>query len=57
MERKPGSYSMLSFMDEVTFSRFGKKVMVKGRDGTNQESDSVEANLLFEILKELKKRK
>jgi len=36
--------------DAVVISRFGKKVYVKGRDGTFQESDSVEANILYEIL-------
>lgn len=49
--------SMLSFSDEVTVKRYGKKVTVVGRDGTNVDSDSVEANLLFDILKELRKKK
>lgn len=50
-------FNIFSIADEVTFSRIGKKVLVKGRDGTFQESDSVEANLLLEILKTLKKSK
>lgn len=36
--------------DTVSISRFGKKVYVRGKDGTFQESDSVEANILYEIL-------
>ena len=55
VERRP-TFNMFSFSDEVTVNRVGKKVMVKGRDGTFQESDSVEANLLFEILKALKRK-
>ena len=55
-QRRPGGYSVFSVFDDVNFSRVGKKVMVKGRDGTFQETDSVEANLLFEILKQLKKK-
>lgn len=42
--------------DDVSFSRFGKKISVIGRDGAFAESDSVEANLLLEILKALKKK-
>ena len=49
--------NIFSYSDEVVFSRLGKKVQVKGRDGTFQETDSVEANLLLEILKQLKKSK
>ena len=44
-------FNVFTMHDEVTFSRLGKKVMVKGRDGTFQETDSVEANLLYELLK------
>ena len=54
-ERKTG-FNVFSYSDEISVSRLGKKVMVKGRDGTFQETDSVEANLLFEILKVLKKK-
>ena len=48
-------FNVFAIHDEVTFSRLGKKVSVKGRDGTFQETDTVEANLLYEILRELKK--
>lgn len=43
--------------DEVTYSRFGKKVSVIGMDGTFADSDAVEANLLYDILKQLKSGK
>jgi len=55
MERKP-VFSMFAASDEITVNRVGKKVTIKGRDGTYQDTDSVEANLLFEILKVLKKK-
>ena len=55
LERKTG-FSVFSYADEISVSRLGKKVMIKGRDGTFQETDSVEANLLFEILKVLRKK-
>ena len=50
-------FNVFSFSDEITVNRVGKKVNIKGRDGTFTESDTVEANLLFEILKVLKKSK
>lgn len=50
------SFNMFSYSDEITVNRVGKKVCIKGRDGTFQETDSVEANLLYEILKALKKK-
>jgi len=53
-EKRP--FSMFSISDEITVNRVGKRVTVKGRDGTFSESDSVEANLLFEILKQLKRK-
>jgi hypothetical protein len=49
-------FNVFSFQDEIQINRIGKKVQVKGRDGTFQETDSVEANLLYEILKQLKKK-
>ena len=55
-QRWPGPFSMFSVSDEIQVNRIGKKVAVRGRDGTFTESDSVEANLLFEILKVLKKK-
>jgi len=53
-EKRP--FSMFSVSDEITVNRVGKRVTIKGRDGTFTDSDSVEANLLFEILKVLKKK-
>lgn len=50
-------FSVFSVFDDVVYNRIGKKIMVKGRDGTFQEADTVEANLLYDILKELKKKK
>ena len=49
-------FNVFSIQDEVVFSRLGKKVSVKGRDGTFADTDSVEANLLYEILKEMRKK-
>ena len=55
---KPRSgFNVFSFSDEITVNRIGKKVNIKGSDGSFTDSDSVEANLLFEILKVLKKSK
>lgn len=56
-EQQKKNYYPLANQDEVTFSRMGKIVYVKGNDGVFQESDSVEANLLLEILKELRSKK
>lgn len=55
-ERRNG-FNVFSVSEEIQINRLGKKVMIKGRDGTFQESDSVESNLLFEILKVLRKSK
>jgi len=55
MEPKRG-FNVFAFSDEITVNRMGKRVTIKGRDGTFADSDSVEANLLFEILKVLKKK-
>jgi len=49
-------FNVFTISDEITFNRLGKKIYAKGKDGTYQESDTVEANLLFEILKALKKK-
>jgi hypothetical protein len=54
-DKKP-TFSTFSVSEEVVVNRLGKKVMVKGRDGTFTESDTVEANLLFEILRALRKK-
>ena len=56
LERKSG-FNIFSYSDEITISRLGKDVQIKGRDGTNNKSDTVEANLLYEILKALKAKK
>ena len=56
-QRRMTGFNVFSISDEVTFNRIGKKVIVKGRDNTFQETDSVEANLLFEILKALKNKR
>lgn len=39
------------------YSRAGKTISIKGHDGTNTSTDSVEANLLFDILNVLKAKK
>ena len=49
-------FNVFSVSDDIAFNRIGKKIIAKGRDGTFTESDTVEANLLFEILKALKKK-
>ena len=41
---------------EAMVNRKGKTIEVRTRDGQLLESDSIEANLLFEILQQLKKR-
>lgn len=50
-------FNVFAMRDEIDINRLGKKIMIKGRDGTFQETDSVEANILYEILKELRKKK
>ena len=49
-------FDVFKVRDDVSFSRVGKKVSVKGLDGTFGDSDTVEANLLYEILKTLKRK-
>ena len=49
-------FNVFAYSDEITVNRIGKKINIRGRDGTFQESDTVEANLLFEILKQLKRK-
>ena len=56
-ERTTRGFDVFSRFNTVNYNRLGKKVMVKGQDGTSQDSDSVEANLLYDILLELKKKK
>lgn len=55
-EERPKAYSIFSVSDEITVNRIGAKVTIKSRDGSFRDSDSVESNLLFEILKVLKKK-
>ena len=50
-------FNVFSVHDEVSFNRLGRKIYVKGRDGTQSDSDTVEANLLFELLKAIRKSK
>ena len=57
MEKSTRGFDIFSAHEEIQINRMGKSVMVRGRDGTNVESNSVEANLLFEILKTLKRSK
>ena len=49
-------FNIFTYADDVKFSRAGKKVTVRGLDNTSADSDSVEANLLYEILKTLRKQ-
>lgn len=50
-------FDVFKIHQDVTFSRLGAKVSVKGNDGTFQEATTVEANLLYDILKELRRMK
>ena len=56
VNEKESRFNVFKFSDEIDINRVGKKIVIKGRDGTFQESDSVDSNLLFEILKVLKKK-
>lgn len=49
-------FDVFNYRDDVQVSRLGMKVQVKGRDGSFTESNSAEANLLYEILKALRKK-
>ena len=49
-------FDVFAQTDDVEINRFGKNVMIKGRDGTFVESNTAEANLLFEILKALRRK-
>lgn len=57
MAEQRRGFSVFQIQDDVDFSRVGKSVSVKGRDGTFNQTDSVEANLLYAILQELRKKK
>lgn len=54
--KKIAQFNIFAFSDDVKISRLGKTVSVVGRDGTNVSSETVEANLLYELLKVLKKK-
>ena len=57
LEKKTlNGFNVFTVSDEVHFNRLGTKVYAKGRDGKFVDSESVEANLLFEILKALRKK-
>ena len=47
---------MFKLLNEALVNRQGTSVQVRTKDGSVVESKSVEANLLFEILNELKKQ-
>lgn len=55
-QKRAATFSMFTMSDDIVVNRSGKRIMVRGRDGTFEESSTVEANLLFEILKALKKK-
>lgn len=50
-------FNVFAVNDGAKFNRVGKKIMMKCLDGSNNESDSVEANLLFEIMNALKAKR
>ncbi|GEM_PF-6261729 len=54
MEKR--GFDVFTAEDEVKINRLGKNVMVRTRDGSFTESNTAEANLLFEILKALRKK-
>ena len=56
MEKSTRGFDIFAAADEVRVNRLGKDVQVQTRDGGFVTSNSVEANLLFEILKVLKKK-
>ena len=56
MEKKATGFNVFGFSDDVQINRLGKNVMVRTRDGSFTESNTAEANLLFEILKTLRKK-
>ena len=49
-------FDVFAVHDDIQVRRIGKSVTVRGVDNTMNSSDSVEANLLFEILKALKRK-
>jgi hypothetical protein len=57
LERARSGFNVFKVHDDVDFNRVGKSIHMRGRDGTNSSTDSVEANLLYEILKVLKSQR
>lgn len=55
-DEKLKGFNIFRYNDDVSFNREGKTVYMRGRDNTGSSSDTVEANLLLEILKALKKK-
>lgn len=49
-------FDVFAASEDVQISRRGKNVSIRGADGTFTDSNSAEANLLFEILKALKRK-
>lgn len=54
--KRATGFNIFSFGDDITFNRLGKTVYARGRDNTHVSSETVEANLLYEILRVLKKK-
>lgn len=50
------AFNIFAYTDDISISRVGKQVTIKGKDGSFQQSDTVESNLLYEILKQLKRK-
>ena len=57
MDMPKKGFDVFAASDDIQINRLGKNVMIRGRDGTFTESNTAEANLLFEILRQLKKSK
>ena len=56
MENAKKGFDVFAMQQEIQVSRAGTNVGVKTSDGSFTQSNSVEANLLFEILKVLKRK-
>lgn len=55
-QRRP-VFSVFQVNQSANYNRVGKQVWVKTQDGASNYSDTVEANLLLDILTELRKKK
>lgn len=49
-------FDIFAVSEEVKVNRIGKQVTVRALDNSFVQSETVEANLLFEILKALKRK-